>query len=271
MNPGSVKLAYKNLVQLLIISFCQGIFAHSSHNLPKLLPKLKPSIVGVGSFQKNRSNPKEFWGTGFVVIDGHHVITNQHVLSKLEQQPKAQLSIFVRKDDLVYLFKASIVKQDKEHDLALLHFVGPQLPAMTIGNSDNVKEGETYAYSGYPAANVLGLYPVTHRGMISAIVPFMIPVNNSTQLTIDALKKLRNPFSIFQLDTAAYPGNSGSPLYNMQTGHVIGVMNKVLLLNAKESALSKPSGISFAVPAEHIHNLIKQAGLSLPPTSQQKP
>ena len=56
-------------------------------------------------------------------------------------------------------------------------------------------------------------------------------------------------FPIFQLDATAYPGQSGSPLYDGASGEVVGIINMVLVKSTKESALSQPSGISYAILA----------------------
>lgn len=56
----------------------------------------------------------------------------------------------------------------------------------------------------------------------------------------------------------AYPGNSGSPVVNVETGEVFAVINKVYVRDSKESALSHPSGISYAIPIEHVHALLKR-------------
>ena len=65
------------------------------------------------------------------------------------------------------------------------------------------------------------------------------------------IRRLRDPYEVFQLDATAYPGNSGSPLYDMATGGVVGVLNKVFVQTTKERVLQDPSGISYAIPARH--------------------
>jgi S1-C subfamily serine protease len=64
-------------------------------------------------------------------------------------------------------------------------------------------------------------------------------------------------FEVYQLDATAYPGNSGGPLIETDRGEVIGIINMVFVKSTKESVLSQPSGISFAVPARYLEELIR--------------
>ena len=125
-----------------------------------------------------------------------------------------------------------------------------------MGSDARVQEGEIYAFTGFPIGAVLGLYPVTHRGMVSAVTPIAIPSNKIRPLDSATISRLQSPFSVFQLDATAYPGNSGSPLYDINTGKVMGIVNKVLVKETKENAIPKPSGITYAVPARHINKLL---------------
>jgi S1-C subfamily serine protease len=97
--------------------------------------------------------------------------------------------------------------------------------------------------------------------MISAITPNVIPTLTANQLQPKLLRRLADPYNVFQLDATAYPGNSGSPLYDVGTGDVIGIMNKVFVQESKENILSKPSGISYAIPIDHLKNMIKNKQL----------
>ena len=63
---------------------------------------------------------------------------------------------------------------------------------------------------------------------------------------------------MFQLDATAYPGNSGSPVYDPDTGDVIGVVNMVLVKSTKESVLTQPSGITYAIPSAHVLDVLKK-------------
>ena len=67
---------------------------------------------------------------------------------------------------------------------------------------------------------------------------------------------------MLQLDATAYPGNSGSPLYEVGSGQVVGVLNSVLVKSTKESALENPTGISYAIPIDYLNKLLRKAGVA---------
>jgi S1-C subfamily serine protease len=69
------------------------------------------------------------------------------------------------------------------------------------------------------------------------------------------LDRLEKKFMIYQLDITAYPGNSGSPLYDAHSGEVVGILNKVFVKESKEKVLEKPSGISYAIPIKYLLQL----------------
>lgn len=244
----------------LIVGNC---FARSTEaNLPDILQRIKPSVVAVGTFMPTRNPRAVFLGTGFVVSDGRRIITNAHVTSnKLDVTHLERFAVFYRQDQKEYMQLAELTATDDEHDLAMLSLLEGKLPALDLGDSNQVREGELYAFTGYPIGMVLGLYPVTHRSMIAAISPNAIPVHASRQLNIKMLKKLETPYDVFQLDATAYPGNSGSPLYDIDTGKVIGIINKVFVQGSKENAITHPSGISYAIPSVHIQRLLAQKGV----------
>jgi S1-C subfamily serine protease len=86
-----------------------------------------------------------------------------------------------------------------------------------------------------------------------------MPSLNSKKLDPRQIAQLqRSAFDIFQLDATAYPGNSGSPLYDPATGKVLGVINAVFVKGLKESAITNPSGITYAVPVKYVHALLEQ-------------
>lgn len=233
-----------------------------SAGLPTTIEKVRPSIVSVGlvkPIKRTKSNGPsvEYRGTGFVVGDGHQVITNFHVLPEDPTGDKQQhLAVFVGRGKSANARKAKVVRIDKEHDLALLSISGLPIPAMELGSS-GVSEGQEVAFTGFPIGMALGMYPSTNKGIISAITPIVIPALSSKSLTAAQIRRMKTPFNVYQLDAIAYPGNSGSPVYEVGTGKVIGVVNSVFVKNTKEGAIKAPSGITYAIPVHFVKALLK--------------
>lgn len=228
--------------------------------LVKTIENIKPSIVGVGTVQRTRSPQVNFLGTGFVLDDGFHVVTNAHVVPEvLDVVNKESYIIITGKGNEPELRAATVAAIDKDHDLALLKISGTALPAMELGDASRVREGQALMFTGFPIGMILGFYPVTHKAMVSAITPIILPAHNSRQLNAKMIGQLQKPrYAVFQLDGTAYPGNSGSPLYDPETGLVYGVINMVFVKGAKEAALSNPSGITYAIPGTYIRDLLER-------------
>lgn len=222
---------------------------------------VKPSIVGIATFQQTRSPAISFMGTGFAVGDGTLVVTNAHVIPKLvDADRKETIVVMVASGGKEPgLRSATQVAHDREHDLALLRISGAALPAMELGDSGAIREGQPLAFTGFPIGMVLGFHPVTHRGMVSSITPVVSPALTSRQLDVKMIAQLqKSAYTVFQLDGTAYPGNSGSPVYDPESGVVYGIINMVLVKGMKENALSHPSGITYAIPVNHVRDLMRQ-------------
>jgi S1-C subfamily serine protease len=230
-------------------------------SLVRTIAAVKPSVVGVGSFLKTRSPSVMFSGTGFVVGDGLSIITNAHVVpDKLDAGKMEELGVVVGAGQDVRFRPARLVALDRAHDLAHLRLAdGPPLPALKLGDSRSVAEGQALAFTGFPLGMVLGLNHVTHRATLSAITPIVMPSLSSRRLDARAITQLqRDPLRIFQLDGTAYPGNSGSPVYDAESGAVLGVINMVFVKGLKETAITSPSGISYAIPVQYVQELLQQ-------------
>jgi S1-C subfamily serine protease len=233
-------------------------------DLPDTLLRVKPSVVGVGIFAPLRQPRSVFTGTGWVVADGLHVITNAHVVARrLDPRKQETLAVFVPglEGREPHGYRADKVVCDQHHDLCLLRIQGASLPPLRLGEAADVREGQLYAMTGFPLGLILGLHPATHQGIVAAITPIAVPVLSDRQLTEQVLSHLSSPFEVFQLDAIAYPGNSGSPLYDVHTGKVVGVINSVFVKGSKENALEHPSGITYAIPVTYVYGLLRQAGL----------
>ncbi|MDR3299978.1 MAG: serine protease [Candidatus Accumulibacter sp.] len=231
--------------------------------LPETIQRVKPSIVAIGTFERTRSPAFNMRGTGFVLGDGNVVATNVHVVPEFLPASGGEILVarIPAENGELRQRVATLIAVDKSHDLALLKLEGAPLPPIFL-SMETVREGQEAAFIGFPIGDVLGLTPVTHRAIISAIAPIAIPGATARQLTEKVVRRLKSgSFVIYQLDGTAYPGNSGGPLLNVETGEVIGIINMVFVKGSKESMLSQPSGISFAIPVLHLRELLRQKGL----------
>lgn len=228
--------------------------------LVRTIEQVKPAVVGVGSYRKLASPPLNFIGSGFAVGNGLSIITSAHIVDDLRKTVQEQeVGILVRHGEAAEFRMARVEAIDKEHDLALLTIRGVPLPALRLGDSASVAEGRTLAFMGFPLAMVLGLRHVTHRCTVSALTPIATPASDAMRLgTRTALHLKQNAYTLFQLDGTAYPGNSGGPLFDPDTGEVLGIINMVFVKGSRESAISNPSGISYAIPSSFIKALLNR-------------
>ncbi|MDO6425595.1 serine protease [Thalassotalea sp. 1_MG-2023] len=231
---------------------------HASE-LADTLEKIKPSVVGIGVYTPTGRPKNQLHGTGFVIGNGKFVVTNHHVVPEsLNVALKQQLAVFVGSGRQAVVRKARLIDSSAKYDLAVLAIEGDPLPAMTLSNSDFIREGSYVAFTGFPIGAVLGLYPVTHRGIVASITPTITPVADAKKINIAMLKRLRDPYLVYQLDATAYPGNSGSALYEVSTGKVVGVINKVFVQKTKEGVITNPSGITYAIPIKYVIELLEK-------------
>lgn len=254
----------KPVLKLFCFCLC-SVFWISSHanELPQLIKQTKPSVVGIALFTPLESRAASILGTGFVVGDGKHIVTNYHVVSKELDPTIVQHYVALSgTGPKPKMHKMTLLEIDPVHDLALLS-IDSKLPAVTLAEDVFIDEGSELYFTGFPIGAVLGLYPATHVGILSAIAPDVNPARNANELTRQMLARLQSPFMIYQLDATAYPGNSGSPVFHKKSNKVIGVINKVFVSAGKEAALTNPSGISYAIPAKHVRAIAKRVNIDL--------
>jgi serine protease Do len=157
-------------------------------------------------------------GTGFVVDKNGYIITNNHVISKVDH-----IKVKLHNGDSAE-YRARVVGFDPETDLAVIK-IDPRNPLVpvTIGNSDAVQVGDWAVAIGSP----FGLDASVTAGIVSALGR---DIGGSLQLQ-----------RFIQTDAAINPGNSGGPLLNIR-GEVIGVNTMI----ATQSGGYQ--GIGFALP-----------------------
>ena len=251
--------AVRSLVTVFLSTLLLPSLVHA--DLPDTIARIKPSVVIVGTFRATDSPRFQMRGTGFAVVDGNQVVTNLHVLPDgAEGTDGAQLVVQVpRAGGTWQMRNATLLERDPVHDLALLQIDGVAIGAVTLKDSETVREGQSVAFMGFPIGGALGFSPVTHRATVSSITAAALPTSTAGQLNEKAIRSLRaGPFNIFQLDGTAYPGNSGGPLFDPDSGAVVGVVNMVFLKGTRESALTNPSGISYAIPSRYVVDLLQR-------------
>lgn len=223
----------------------------NANELPNTIQRIKPSIVAIAIEDPVGAPRYKLIGTGFSIGDGSLVATNAHMFqSSLTGQ---QRYVVISGSANATKNHQILRKQVFEHvDLAVLT-IDEKLPPLKLAANKQAAEGTDLAFTGYPITDVLGLFPATHRATLSAITPIVIPQVSSQSISAEMIKLLRDPIAIYQLDATAYPGNSGSPLYDVSTGDVVGIINMVYIKRSKEAVLSDPSGISYAIPVHYLY------------------
>ncbi len=260
VSPGGRPGRRRVLLSGLGIAMAAAMPSLARAGLVDVLPRIKPSIVAVGTYQRTRSPAFQFRGTGFAIGNGQLIVTNAHVLPETvaSDQFEALVVAVPGPGQTAAIRQVTRVASDRGHDLAVLRLEGGgPLPPLPLAGAERVLEGQSVAFTGFPIGNVLGMTPVTHRGIIAAITPIGIPQANARDLNPALVRRLAtDAFRVYQLDATAYPGNSGSPLFDPESGEVIGVMNMVFVKSTKENVLTDPSGISYAIPVEYLLKLL---------------
>ena len=219
--------------------------------LPELIARAKRSVVAVGSYGLLDTPRFGFRAAGFAVGDGLLVMTSAHVVPP-DEPGRIDRSIAVQVwqgEGQWQLRSARLLGRDRRNDLALLEIDGPALPALKLAAQD-APEGASIALMGFPIGNALGQVHTTHRGIVSAWTSIAVPAGDPSGLNPRAVRQLRDgAFKVMQLDAIAYPGNSGGPVLDVETGEVVGVLQGGVIKGTKEAALTAPTGITYAVPA----------------------
>ncbi len=249
--------------RIFLVGSACSISALASATLVDVVGGLLPSLVAIGTYRETDSPRFGFRGSGFVVGDGNTIVTNHHVLPPEPAgiSPGSASRLMVLTPSLgaeAGLREAQLLRTDVAHDLALLRVKGDPLPSAALATGPMLPLGTAIALLGFPIGGLFGFSPVVHRGIVAAHTRIALPAPRAAQLNAATVSRLRQgPFQIYQLDATAYPGNSGGPLVDAVTGDVIGVVNMVMVRSTRESALSNPTGITYAIPISRVLDMLK--------------
>jgi serine protease Do len=230
----------------------------------KIVAQSRPAVVAVGSYRADDAPSVRYFGTGFAVADGKIIVTNAHVVEAIRASGRLEdLRLYLPDTTSIQGIDAKLLAIDSHHDVALLQAAYPVGASLQLEMSRQPMQGESVGVIGYPIGMALGVVPTVHKGVVSAVVPAVLPLPRGAKLTPELAEAIRRPYQLYQLDMVVYPGNSGSPLIDAHTGKVIGIINKTLATRTREHLLDKPSGISYAVPVRWIHELLARTLITM--------
>ncbi|MBI2439261.1 MAG: trypsin-like peptidase domain-containing protein [Candidatus Moranbacteria bacterium] len=169
-------------------------------------------------------------GSGFFVSTDGLVVTNKHVVSNERDEYTV-----ITSDNKEY--PAAVLARDPYNDIAILKIDVSDVVPVSLGDSENVKVGQTVLAIGNPLGEFANS---VSRGIVSGL-------QRSVEAGSDFgdTEKLSN---IIQTDAAINPGNSGGPLFNL-SGEVIGV--NVAMASGAEN-------IAFALPINSVKRVVEQ-------------
>ena len=219
-----------------------------------LVKSVIPSVVAVktskkvGTRQEHDLDPFEFFfrnrrqlrsprdetlvqnslGSGVIVTNEGHIITNSHVVTDREGNQVDQIEVQLSDGQTK---KARLVGADSEVDLAVLKIDDPSVKPLKLADSDTVQPGDFVLAIGNP----FGFEETVTDGIISSKGR-----PNRTDFFGD----------LIQTNAAINPGNSGGPLINLR-GEVIGINTAIA------STTGGSQGIGFAIPSNTVHTALE--------------
>ena len=204
--------------------------------ITEVIEQVNESIVGISKLKNSgttiflEDGTSELGlGTGMIVSENGYILTNEHVSGG--KYSNCYVTLSTGKS-----YQGNVVWSDSTLDLAIVKINSKNLPFVTLGDSSNVKVGQ----SVYAIGNPIGFefQRTVTSGIISAVDrTILLEKEGSTSYMED----------LIQTDATINPGNSGGPLINNQ-GEVIGI-NSIKITSAE--------GIGFAIPINTAKNIIE--------------
>jgi S1-C subfamily serine protease len=197
---------------------------------------LAPSVVTVVNHLKPTLGPfaqaSEASGSGVVITDQGHVVTNAHVVDGAEK-----LEVTLSNGTTL---PATLVGSDVYSDLAVIKIEAGAAPAAVLGNSDALLPGDTVIAIGSPLGDLTNTVTV---GVVSA-KDRNLETSSGFQME-----------GMLQTDAAINSGNSGGPLVSLQ-GEVVGI--NTLVVRGDGLSGTTAEGLGFAIPSNTVRTITEQ-------------
>ena len=204
-------------------------------SIADVVASVKPSVVAITAEVVsvdifNRQYTQEGGGSGWIIDESGIIVTNAHVVNG------ARNITVTLDDERVIPVDITTVAMDPQTDLAVLKIDAGKLPAVTVGDSDELRVGDWVIAIG----NSLGFGVRATLGIVS-------------QNDVAVNEELGQPLRLIETDAAINPGNSGGPLVNV-AGEVIGI-------NSAKIQAVEVEGVGWAIASTDalpiIQSLIK--------------
>ncbi len=169
-------------------------------------------------------------GSGFIYSADGYIVTNYHVI---EDSDSVTVSTYDGKS-----YEATVVGGDESNDVAVLKIDAEDLQAVTLGDSDALRVGDTVLAIGNPLGELT--FSLT-LGVVSA---------KDREITVSSGSKM----TLIQTDAAINSGNSGGPLFN-EYGEVVGITNAKYSSSAM-SGTASIDNIGFAIPINQVRGIV---------------
>lgn len=193
------------------------------------------SVVGIQltvqrSFGYGRIDTQsEFVGSGVVISEDGHVVTNYHVVTGGGTTVASDISV-VYNDET---YSAKYVAGDEEGDVAVLQVDGLNAPAVALGNSDELSVGDWALVVGNPLGE-------------SFTNTLTVGVISGLNREVSSNSRIGSGTTLIQTDAAINSGNSGGGLFNIR-GELVGITSSKMSNNGLWGSASI-EGIGLAIP-----------------------
>ena len=203
-----------------------GTTVSSGMTTAQVAKMVSPSVVVITTEQVvysqwswyGQSQVESGAGSGVIISSDGYILTCAHVVSGA-----SNITVSIGDKD----YPATLVGEDTTSDIAVVKVDATGLTPATVGNSDNLKVGESVMAVGNPLGELGG---TVTSGIVSAL---------NRSVSIQGSSSV-NTMSLIQMDASVSPGNSGGGLFNMN-GELVGVVNA-------KSSDSDAEGLGFAIP-----------------------